>query len=231
MAGSNFTGKKGSLQDLLMKPPHGVAVKVARWGNLVALFVGAVCLGVWLVLTLGATAAGLWFASLMALTGWVSPVRRLIQRTAWCQVTRSRLYSVMIESRIHSRTGRLPIVLRVKPTKVGERASIWCVAGVSLEDFESRTRTIGAACYARDARVSAHKRWSHLITVEVIRRDTLGALEKIRPSLLDRFGFGKAKVPAPRKPLQPISAPDWAIKPGSPSGLIDPDEPASDGAV
>src|SRR5439155_22822033 len=117
--------------------------------------------------------------------------------------------------------------------KVGERVLVWCVSGVSLSDFEDRTTAIASACYARDARVSAHKRWSHLITVEVIRRDTLGALERVRPSLLARFGFAKAKakVPAAREPLASVSAPDWAIKPGFPTGWTDSDGPASDGAV
>ena len=50
-----------------------------------------------------------------------------------------------------------------------------CRAGISAEDFQDRTEELRAACYARDARVTRNRRWSHLVTIDIIRRDTLAA--------------------------------------------------------
>ncbi len=54
---------------------------------------------------------------------------------------------------MHTRSGRLPLVLRITPTEVGERALIWCRAGICAEDFEAHSGEIAAACYARQARI------------------------------------------------------------------------------
>ena len=47
---------------------------------------------------------------------------------------------------MHTRSGRLPLVLRITPTEVGERALIWCRAGICAEDFEAHAAEIAAAC-------------------------------------------------------------------------------------
>jgi hypothetical protein len=56
---------------------------------------------------------------------------------------------------------------------VGERALIWCRAGICAADFEAHTPEIAAACYARQARVEGSKRWAQLVQVDIVRRDTL----------------------------------------------------------
>ena len=66
-------------------------------------------------------------------------------------------------------------VLWIRPTKVGERAHVLCRAGICGQDFEENAAQIAAACYARDARATANNRWSHLVTIDIIRRDTLAA--------------------------------------------------------
>ena len=58
-----------------------------------------------------------------------------------------------------------------------------CRAGISAEDFQDRTGELRAACYARDARVTRNRRWSHLVTIDIIRRDTLAASELITSPL------------------------------------------------
>ena len=55
---------------------------------------------------------------------------------AWCVLSRHRIQRVCFETRMHTRSGRLPLVLRIYPTQVGERALIWCRAGICAEDFE-----------------------------------------------------------------------------------------------
>jgi hypothetical protein len=87
---------------------------------------------------------------------------------------------------MHTRSGRLPLVLRIHPTHVGERALIWCRAGICKADFEAHMPEIAAACYARQARVKGHQRWAQLVTVDVVRRDTLAAHQVI-PSGIARL--------------------------------------------
>jgi hypothetical protein len=101
--------------------------------------------------------------------------RRFVIGRAWCVLSRHRIQRVCYETRMHTRSGRLPLVLRIHPTEVGERALIWCRAGICKADFEAHMPEIAAACYARQARVKGHERWAQLVTVDVVRRDTLAA--------------------------------------------------------
>jgi hypothetical protein len=66
---------------------------------------------------------------------------------------------------------------------VGERIWLLCRAGICAEDFEAHLGELRAACYARDARVTRNRRWSHLITIDIIRRDTLAASNIIKSPL------------------------------------------------
>ena len=110
---------------------------------------------------------------LLAVTLIAPASRQFVARRALCVMTRHRLQRVCFETRMHTRSGRLPLVLRIHPTEVGEEALIWCRAGICFEDFEAHTGEIAAACYAREARVERSKRWAQLVTVHVVRRDTL----------------------------------------------------------
>ncbi len=58
-----------------------------------------------------------------------------------------------------------------------------CRAGICAEDFEAHIGELRAACYARDARVTRNRRWSQLVTIDIIRRDTLAASELITSPL------------------------------------------------
>jgi hypothetical protein len=147
------------------------------------------------VLTTGT--AGMWELAKSVTTAWLTVIlimtgtavtvvpqaRRYITRRAWCVLSRHRIQKVCFETRMHTRSGRLPLVLRIRPTKVGERALIWCRAGICAADFEAHTPEIAAACYARQARVEGNKRWAQLVTVDVVRRDTLAAHTVIPPGV------------------------------------------------
>jgi hypothetical protein len=130
----------------------------------------------WAVIILTASAA-----AIIALP-WT---RRLVIRRACCVLSRHRIQRVCFETRMHTRSGRLPLVLRINPTQVGERALIWCRAGICAEDFAAHASEIAAACYARQARIEGHKRWAQLVTLDIVRRDTLAAHHVI-PSGLAR---------------------------------------------
>jgi hypothetical protein len=99
--------------------------------------------------------------------------RRYVVRRAWCVLSRHRLQRVFFETRMHTRSGRLSLILWIRPTQVGERAWVWCRAGICAEDLEAHTGEIAAACYAREARVAKSPRWAQLVTVNIVRRDTL----------------------------------------------------------
>ena len=120
-----------------------------------------------------------WLALILILSATavtvLPPARQFIIRRAWCVLSRHRIQKVRFETRMHTRSGRLPLVLRIHPTQVGERALIWCRAGICAADFEAHTPEIAAACYARQARVEGNKRWAQLLYLDIVRRDTLAA--------------------------------------------------------
>jgi hypothetical protein len=118
--------------------------------------------------------------------------RRFVVRRAWCVLSRHRIQRVCFETRMHTRSGRLPLVLRITPTQVGERALIWCRAGICAEDFEAHAAEIAAACLARQARIEGSKRWAQLVCVDIVRRDTLAPHYVIPSGLADRPPSGKA---------------------------------------
>ena len=109
--------------------------------------------------------------------------RRFITRRFWCVLARHRLQRLCYEARLHTRSDRLPLILWTRPTRVGERTWVLCRAGICAEDFDAHLGELRAACYARDARVTRNRRWSHLVTIDIIRRDTLAARELIASPL------------------------------------------------
>lgn len=129
---------------------------------------------IWAALILGAVTMA---------TAALPQSRRFVMRRAWCVISRHRIQRVFFETRMHTRSGRLPLVLRIHPTEVGERAVIWCRAGICFEDFEAHTGEIAAACYAREARVERSKRWAQIVVVLIVRRDTLAAHNVITSGL------------------------------------------------
>ena len=122
----------------------------------------------------------------------VPPTRRTAIRRAWCVLSRHRIQRVCFETRMHTRSGRLPLVLRIFPTEVGERALIWCRAGICAEDLEAHAPEIAAACYARQVRIEGDRRWAQLVQVDIVRRDTLAPHLVITPGVRDANGRGRA---------------------------------------
>jgi hypothetical protein len=122
----------------------------------------------------------------LAITVAVVPcTRRVVTRRAWCVLSRHRIQRACFETRMHTRSGRLPLVLRITPTQVGERALIWCRAGICAADFEAHVAEIAAACYARQARIEASQRWAQLVQLDIVRRDTLAPHLVITSRLAD----------------------------------------------
>jgi len=182
-SGRSKQGSPYQLEELFVKfhrTPAGVAW---RWRTELLILSGLAVIFWRLDTWTNAIWAAVILSGLAAVAFGVPHSRRFITRRAWCVLSRHRLQRLCYEARLHTRSGRLPLILWIEPTKVGERAFVLCRAGISAEDFETRTGELRAACYARDARITRNRRWSHLITIDIIRRDTLAARELIASPL------------------------------------------------
>jgi hypothetical protein len=116
----------------------------------------------------------------------IGPLRRFVIARFWCLVTPHRLRTGCTQARIYTRHGKLPAILWTRPTPAGERLRVWCRAGTYPEQFEQYRENLRATLFARDIRVERSKRFSHMVTVDVIRRDTLGPQRTITPRLVPR---------------------------------------------
>lgn len=155
---------------------------------------GLVLLWVWAGLAdvLGGWPAAVVLAAVGGLLVWWPPSRWLLAAVGGCLITRHRLHTALVELRLTSRAGRLPLLLWLGPTPVGERVRLWCRAGMSAEDLADETERLRSACFARDVRVTRDARWSALVTVDVIRRDPLGPDRTVRSPLADTAGDADA---------------------------------------
>jgi hypothetical protein len=173
------------LDRALVQVRHSAAGVLWRFRTELAVLVTGTA-GVWALATAVTSA---WLALILIMMGTavtvVPQARRFIVRRAWCVLSRHRIQKVCFETRMHTRSGRLPLVLRIHPTKVGERALIWCRAGICAADFEAHTPEIAAACYARQARVEGNRRWAQLLYLHIVRRDTLAAHHVVASELAD----------------------------------------------
>jgi hypothetical protein len=182
-SGRNHRNNPYQLDDLFVRFHHTAAGAAWRWRTELLLILAVAALVwrlaiaitlIWAIVTLTASAATV---------AAVPHSRRFITRRFWCILGRHRLQRLCFEARLHTRSGRLPLILWTRPTKVGERSWVWCRAGICAEDFQAHIGELRAACYARDARVARNPRWSHLITIDIIRRDTLAASNTITSPL------------------------------------------------
>src|SRR6266496_4144597 len=116
---------------------------------------------------------------------WAASRAALLVVVGW-RLTRHRLRAGLLEARVTTPSGRLPVLLASWPTSVGERVWLWCPPGLSAEDLEDETERLRAACIAREVRVTRDVRWSAIVVVDVIRRDTLSA-RRVIPAPITRY--------------------------------------------
>jgi len=147
-------------------------VIVAAWRWRYELAAAAALAAPWIALDTAAAAAltaGL--AAALGITASVSRGRRLLAARLWCIVTPHRIRSACAHAWIHSRYGKLPVILMTRSRPFGERVYLWCRAGISAADFSSARELLTAACMAKGVQVSRHSRYAHLVALDVIRRD------------------------------------------------------------
>jgi len=155
-----------------------------RWRTELATLTAATLGTLRLAHTLSYLTAGIITGTVLLAVLAIPATRRYVTRRFWCVLARHRIQRLCWEARLHTRSGRLPLVLWTRPTKVGERAWVLCRAGICAEDFEAHIGELRAACFARDARVTRNIRWSQLVTIDIIRRDTLAAKAAVPSALL-----------------------------------------------
>lgn len=103
------------------------------------------------------------------LTLWPA-ARRLLMTQAWRVITPHRIRTACAQAWIHSRAGKIPIILLTTAEPFGERVLVWCRAGTSIEDFDSTRGQLAAACWAHEAVLTRSQRFAQLVTIDVIRR-------------------------------------------------------------
>jgi hypothetical protein len=181
-------------EELFGNVHRSAAGSIWRWRTEFALTSGLTGWAYWMAHAITLT----WTVVLLTvITGLLAPIpsiRRSIKARFWCLVTRHRLQRLCWEARLHTRSGRLPLILRVHPTEVGERAYLWLRAGICAEDFEAHKEEISAACYARDSRITRDKQRSQRITIDVIRHDTLHATRHVSPQVIPAMALERVRA-------------------------------------
>jgi len=171
----------------------------------------------WVALQTAAAAAltaGL--AGALALTACFPRGRRFLAARLWCIVTPHRIRSACAHAWIHSRYGKLPVILLTRSQPRGERVYLWCRAGISAADFSSEQELLTAACMATDVQVSRHARYAHLVALDVIRREP-SALSTGQPWYDTGRPAGTVTIPAPRE-----HSDEGVSWPGDPTGQEPP---------
>lgn len=168
--------------------PARLAGLVVRRRAEMTVAVLAVLVWGWLVDRMPRPAAGALVVGIVVLVVAVGPSRRYVVRRGWAVLTRHRLRSVCVQRRVMNYAGNLPVQLWARPTAVGERIWLLLRAGIEVGDLERNLDYIASACWARTARVEAHRRMVALVVVDVVRRDPLAATVPAPPSLTTQTG-------------------------------------------
>lgn len=121
------------------------------------------------------SAVGLWWglATISIVSGLTAAwpaARRQIAVRAWCIITPHRVRTGCAQAWIHSRRGKIPVVVFTTAEPFGERVYLWLRAGVGSEDLIAARQLLAAACWANDVNVAPHERYAHLVALDVIRR-------------------------------------------------------------
>jgi len=121
------------------------------------------------------SSVGFWWGFIMTagltclIVAW-PPARRQVMARAWCVITPHRVRTGCAQAWIHSREGKIPVVLYTTAEPFGERVYLWCRAGVCSEDLIAAGPLLAAACWANEVHVDRHERFAHLLVLDVIRR-------------------------------------------------------------
>ena len=144
----------------------GLATVVVRRPNpLVVLWRWRYELGVVAGLALDLLRVGPLWTVLGGLSAVAVVVATPLRRYAWCVVVQHRIRTACKHLWLHSRTGRLPMLLWTRPVPGGVRCTLWCRPGVAAEDFAAVDERFAAACWSRAAEVEPDPRRTQIVHV------------------------------------------------------------------
>jgi hypothetical protein len=157
-------------------PAAGRSGRLVRLWRIRTELLLAAALTLFTLTLLGATQEGRWMPFILLSSAISVPAvtrtgRNWIASHVWCVISRHRLQRVCLETTMHTRAGRIPLVLWITPTSRGEKALILTRAGICAEEFEAYSEEIAAACWARSTNVYRHRTRSQFLVVEIVRRD------------------------------------------------------------
>lgn len=109
-------------------------------------------------------------AHLTALVAVWRPARHLVAARLWCVITPYRVRTGCAQAWVHTRNGKIPVVLWTSAQPFGERVWVWCRAGTAPDDLIAACSQLAAACWAHDVQVIPHPQYSQLAAIEVFRR-------------------------------------------------------------
>ena len=112
---------------------------------------------------------GLLWTVLFGLACAGSAVLAPVRRRVWCVVTPHRVRTGCKHAWVHSRTGRLPMVLWTRPVAGGDQVLLMLRPGTSVEDLWDAAPTLAASCWAREVTVEPDPRHGHLVRLRVLR--------------------------------------------------------------
>ena len=132
-----------SFDQFIVKVHRSAAGTAWRWRTELLTLGGLLAALDWLTRQITIIWAAVVLAAAIGIIFAVPWSRRFITRRFWCVLARHRFHRLCWEARLHTRAGRLPVVLWTRPTKVGERLTVWCRAGISADDFIAALRRAG----------------------------------------------------------------------------------------
>jgi len=154
-------------------------------------------------------------AATVAVVLTIPASRRYTVRRATAVIMRHRMRACFLQTRTWTANGRLPFLMWSRPSRVGIRVRVWLPAGLSVNDLERIIDELGAACWAREARITAVRGQAALVVVDIVRRDPLGGSLPLTPPVVNdldvdgyqAYGTNGATWPAPpdyRPPVPPV---------------------------
>lgn len=131
----------------------------------------------------------------------------------WAVTSRHRVFKCFVETRTMTPDGAVPYMVWSSPSPVGERIRVWLPAGLSVKDLDPIIEALAAACYAAEARVEVNRRFTHLVTIIIVRRDPFTG-KRLEPAYTQRVtrtkGSGGAFTPLPDRDTLPVPTPPAA---------------------
>jgi hypothetical protein len=156
-----------------------------RWRTELLTLAAGIC--VWTLLNgpLGGEGAVIAIVTVIAIVFTVPHSRRIVWPRVQCVASRHRLRTCLAQLAVSNRDGRLPWIMWIRPTPVGERAWLWMITGLSVDDINNRTEALAAACWARETRIERARTRAMVVRVDIVRRDPLSEPKPIDNPLLD----------------------------------------------